>query len=66
VLQILEPVPDVDFSVGNRVALLLLTKDARGLYARLPPSGLVSELLAEYCLGCRPHVSASALFQVLQ
>jgi len=39
-LQILEPVPDVDFSTGNRVALLLQTKDARGLHARLEAAGV--------------------------
>lgn len=39
-LQILEPVPDEDFSVGNRVALLLLTDDARGLYTRLRSAGV--------------------------
>jgi catechol 2,3-dioxygenase-like lactoylglutathione lyase family enzyme len=39
-LQILEPVPDEDFSSGNRVALLLLTTDARALYARLEAAGV--------------------------
>ena len=39
-VQILDPVPDVDFSVGNRVALLFLTDDARALYARLEQAGV--------------------------
>lgn len=39
-LQILDPVPEVDFNSGNRVALLLLTNDARGLYARLQGAGV--------------------------
>jgi catechol 2,3-dioxygenase-like lactoylglutathione lyase family enzyme len=45
-LQILDPAPDIDFSTGNRVALLLLTDDAQGLYARLKAAGvtMLSEL----------------------
>jgi catechol 2,3-dioxygenase-like lactoylglutathione lyase family enzyme len=39
-LQILDPVPDEDFSSGNRVALLLLTDDAFALYARLQAAGV--------------------------
>ncbi len=39
-VQILDPVPEVDFNLGNRVALLLLTDDARGLYARLQAAGV--------------------------
>ena len=45
-VQILDPPTDVDFTVGNRVALLLLTDDARALYARLERAGvkMLSEL----------------------
>ena len=39
-VQILDPVPDVDFTVGNRVALLLLTDDAQALYERLKSAGV--------------------------
>jgi catechol 2,3-dioxygenase-like lactoylglutathione lyase family enzyme len=39
-VQILDPVPNIDFSVGNRVALLLLTDDARALYDRLEQAGV--------------------------
>ena len=39
-VQILDPVPEMDFSVGNRVALLLLTDDARALYERLERAGV--------------------------
>jgi catechol 2,3-dioxygenase-like lactoylglutathione lyase family enzyme len=39
-VQILEPVPDIDFDAGNRVALLFLTDDAKSLHARLNAAGV--------------------------